>query len=153
MHILITGAAGMIGRKLTEALMARGHVGQREITRMTLHDIVAPSAKGNDKITIRPIAGDIADKALIDRLVEEKPDPVIHLAAIVSGEAEADFDKGYAVNFDGTRNLWDAIRLQNTNPRVVFASSIAVYGAPFPPVIPDDFHLTPLTSYGTQKAV
>ncbi len=77
----------------------------------------------------------------------------MHLAAIVSGEAEADFDKGYAVNFDGTRLLFDAIRLQNNRPRVVYASSIAVYGAPFPDPIPDDFHLTPLTSYGTQKAV
>ena len=90
---------------------------------------------------------------MIERLVAEKPDIVIHLAAIVSGEAEADFDKGYAVNFDGTRLLFDAIRLQNNRPRVVYASSIAVYGAPFPDPIPDDFHLTPLTSYGTQKAV
>jgi len=85
--------------------------------------------------------------------VSEKPDIVIHLAAIVSGEAEADFDKGYAVNFDGTRLLLDALRVQNSKPRVIYASSIAVFGAPFPEPIPDDFHLTPLTSYGTQKAV
>jgi nucleoside-diphosphate-sugar epimerase len=83
----------------------------------------------------------------------EKPDIVMHLAAIVSGEAEADFDKGYAVNFDGTRHLFEAIRLQHYSPRVVYASSIAVFGAPFPDPIPDEFHLTPLTSYGTQKAV
>ena len=79
---------------------------------------------------------------------------IFHLAAVVSGEAEADFEKGYAVNFDGTRNLFEAIRAQpDYRPRVIFASSIAVYGAPFPETIPDDFHLTPLTSYGTQKAM
>ena len=78
----------------------------------------------------------------------------MHLAAVVSGEAEADFEKGYAVNFDGTRALFEAIRAQpGYRPRVIFASSIAVYGTPFPEPIPDDFHLTPLTSYGTQKAM
>ena len=77
----------------------------------------------------------------------------MHLAAIVSGEAEADFDKGYAVNLDGTRHLFEAIRAQNYKPRVIFASSIAVFGTPFPEPIPDEFHLTPLTSYGTQKAI
>jgi NAD(P)-dependent dehydrogenase (short-subunit alcohol dehydrogenase family) len=153
MHILITGAAGMIGRKITERLLTDGHIGKREITKLTLHDIVAPDAKPNAHTSIRPIAGDISDQRLIDRLVSEKPDIVIHLAAVVSGEAEADFDKGYAVNFDGTRLLFDAIRVQNQKPRVIFASSIAVFGAPFPEPIPDDFHLTPLTCYGTQTAV
>ncbi len=153
MHILITGAAGMIGRKLTDRLLADGHVGKREITKLTLHDIVAPDARPNAQTSIRPIAGDLADPRLIDRLLSEKPDIVIHLAAVVSGEAEADFDKGYSVNFDGTRLLLDAIRVQNARPRVIFASSIAVYGSPFPEPIPDDFHLTPLTCYGTQKAV
>lgn len=153
MHILITGAAGMIGRKITERLLRDGRIGPREITKLTLHDIVAPDAQPNDRTSIRPIAGDLADRAVVDRLVSEKPDIVMHLAAIVSGEAEADFDKGYAVNFDGTRSLLDALRLQNYGPRVIFASSIAVFGAPFPEPIPDDFHLTPLTSYGTQKAV
>ncbi len=76
---------------------------------------------------------------------------VFHLAGIVSGEAEANFDLGYRVNLDGARTLFDAIRAAQISPRVVFTSSIAVFGAPFPPVIPDDFHLTPLTSYGTQK--
>jgi D-erythronate 2-dehydrogenase len=153
MHILITGAAGMIGRKITERILREGRIGKREVNKLTLHDIVEPTAQPTEHITIRPIVGDIADKQLIDRLLSEKPDIVMHLAAIVSGEAEADFDKGYQVNFDGTRLLLDAIRLQNTHPRVVYASSIAVYGAPFPDPIPDDFHLTPLTSYGTQKAV
>jgi nucleoside-diphosphate-sugar epimerase len=89
----------------------------------------------------------------VTRLVAEKPDMIMHLAAIVSGEAEADFEKGYAVNLDGTRHLYEAVRAQNYVPRLVFASSIAVFGAPFPEKIPDEFHPTPLTSYGTQKAV
>jgi nucleoside-diphosphate-sugar epimerase len=153
MHILITGAAGMIGRKITERLLADGHVGKREITKLTLHDIVASDAQPTENTTIQPIVGDLSDRAVVDRLVADRPDVVIHLAAIVSGEAEADFDKGYAVNFDGTRHLFDALRLQHYGPRVIYASSIAVYGAPFPDPIPDDFHLTPLTSYGAQKAV
>ncbi len=110
-------------------------------------------AKPTENTSIRPIVGDLSDRSVVGRLVAEKPDMVIHLAAIVSGEAEADFEKGYAVNFDGTRHLFEAIRLQHYEPRVIFASSIAVFGAPFPEPIPDDFHLTPLTSYGTQKAV
>ncbi len=153
MHILITGAAGMIGRKVAEKLLSKGRVGDLEITKLTLHDIVASDLKPTENTSIRPIVGDLADRSVVDWLVSEKPDMIMHLAAIVSGEAEADFDKGYAVNFDGTRHLFDAIRLQHYQPRVLYASSIAVYGAPFPDVIPDDFHLTPLTSYGTQKAV
>ena len=84
---------------------------------------------------------------------------IFWLASIVSGEAEADFDKGYAINLDGTRFLLAAIRAEQAlsggawRPRLVFTSSIAVFGAPFPDLIPDEFHLTPLTSYGTQKAV
>jgi nucleoside-diphosphate-sugar epimerase len=78
---------------------------------------------------------------------------VFHLAAIVSGEAELDFEKGYRINLDGTRNLYESIRKAQYAPRVVFTSSIAVFGAPFPEAIPDEYHLTPLTSYGTQKAI
>jgi nucleoside-diphosphate-sugar epimerase len=97
---------------------------------------------------------DIADAAAVASQVAKRPDVIFHLAAVVSGEAEADFEKGYRVNFDGTRNLLEAIRAQpDYCPRLVFASSIAVYGAPFPTSIPDDYHRTPLTSYGTQKAM
>ena len=95
--------------------------------------------------------GDLAAPGFADRLMALKPDVVFHLAGIVSGEAEANFDLGYRVNLDGTRMLFEAIRAAKITPRVVFTSSIAVYGAPFPAIIPDDFHLTPLTSYGTQK--
>jgi nucleoside-diphosphate-sugar epimerase len=153
MHILITGAAGMIGRKVTERLLAQGRIGEREITKLTLHDVVAADAQPTANTTILPIVGDISDRTLVERLVAEKPDIIMHLAAIVSGEAEADFDKGYAVNLDGTRYLYEAVRAQNYKPRIIFASSIAVYGTPFPEPIPDAFHLTPLTSYGTQKAI
>jgi len=153
MHVLITGAAGMIGRKIAERLLKDGHIGRREITKLTLHDVVAPDLQPTPDTTILPIVGDISDRTVVDRLVSERPDIVMHLAAIVSGEAEADFDKGYAVNLDGTRFLFEAIRRQNYRPRVVFASSIAVFGTPFPEPIPDEFHLTPLTSYGTQKAI
>lgn len=153
MHILITGAAGMIGRRLAERLLGEGRIGRREITKLTLHDIVAPDTQPTENTSIRPIVGDMSDRSVVERLVAEKPDIVVHLAAVVSGEAEADFDKGYATNFDGIRFLFEALRQQHYAPRVVYASSIAVYGTPFPEPIPDDFHLTPLTSYGTQKAV
>ena len=89
--------------------------------------------------------------------MEARPDLIFHLAAVVSGEAEADFEKGYGVNLDGTRALVEAIRAAHNadgyHPRLVFTSSIAVYGAPLPNPIPEDFQQTPLTSYGTQKAI
>ncbi len=157
MHILITGAAGMIGRKLTERLLAEPELNGRPVTKLTLHDVVAPHtatmAAPTPQTSILPIVGDISDKVLVEHLIAEKPDLIVHLAAIVSGEAEADFAKGYAVNFEGTRLLFDEIRKAHYGARVLYASSIAVFGAPFPESIPDDFHLTPLTSYGTQKAV
>ncbi len=153
MHILITGAAGMVGRKITERLLADGTLGGQAVTKLTLHDVVPPTAQSTDQITIMPIVGDLADPGLAEQLIAERPDLVIHLAAVVSGEAETDFAKGYASNLDGPRYLFDAIRIANYQPRVVYASSIAVFGAPFPASIPDDFHCTPLTSYGTQKMI
>jgi nucleoside-diphosphate-sugar epimerase len=153
MHILITGAAGMVGRKITERLISQPRIGNSSVTKLTLHDVVAADAEPTDVTSILPIAGDISDRTVVDRLLAEKPDIVMHLAAIVSGEAEADFDKGYAVNLDGTRHIFEAIRAQNYKPRMIFASSIAVFGTPFPEPIPDEFHLAPLTSYGTQKAI
>jgi nucleoside-diphosphate-sugar epimerase len=100
------------------------------------------------------VAGDFAVPGATEKLVAGRPDVVFHLAAIVSGEAELDFDKGYRINLDGTRMLLDAIRaIAGYKPRVVFTSSIAVYGAPFPDAIGDEFFQTPLLSYGTQKAI
>ncbi len=157
MKVLVIGAAGMIGRKLVERLARDGRIGDRPIEAMTLFDIVAPEAPDGAGPRIESEAGDISDAAVAGRLVEGRPDVIFHLAAIVSGEAEADFDKGYRINLDGTRHLLEAVRrahdAEGYTPRLVFASSIAVFGAPFPDLIGDEFHLTPLTSYGTQKAI
>jgi nucleoside-diphosphate-sugar epimerase len=156
MHILIIGAAGMVGRKLTEALVKAGEVGGRPIERLTLADIVAP-AKPSFGGAVETIAADLSAPGIAASLIAKRPDLVFHLAAIVSGEAEADFDKGYRINLDGTRLLLDSIRLEGIEapykPRVVFTSSIAVFGSPFPDAIGDEFLSTPLTSYGTQKAI
>ena len=155
MHVLILGAAGMVGRKLVERLATEGHLGGRAIARVTLHDVVAPEPPARAPFAVAAATSDISRPGEADRLVAERPDVIFHLAAIVSGEAEADFDKGYRINLDGTRDLFEAVRRigDGYRPRLVFTSSIAVFGAPFPDAIPDDFHLTPLTSYGTQKAI
>jgi D-erythronate 2-dehydrogenase len=155
LHILVLGAAGMVGRKLTERLLRDGRLGDREISRMTLHDVVAPAKPADAAIPISIVTSDFADPHTAASLVGHHPDVIFHLAAIVSGEAELDFDKGYRVNLDGTRFLLDAIRLAGGGykPRLVFTSSIGVFGAPFPDAIGDEFFLTPLLSYGTQKAI
>ncbi len=154
MHILITGAAGMIGRKLTARLVKDGSLNGQPIDRMTLTDVVAAEKPAGFKGQVDIQTGDLAAPGAADKLIAGRPDMIFHLAGIVSGEAELDFDKGYHVNLDGTRALLEAVRAAGYKPKIVFTSSIAVYGAPFPPAgIPDDFHLTPLTSYGTQKAM
>ena len=139
MKTLIIGAAGMIGRKLTEKLRQEG---ARELI---LHDVV-PFENAT-------AVSDLSSSGEAEKLVASRPELIFHLAAIVSGEAEADFEKGYRINLDGTRRLFEAIRKENYRPRVVFTSSIAVFGAPFPEAIDDEFLSAPLTSYGTQKAI
>jgi len=139
----------MIGRKLVARLVEDGRLGDAELERLTLMDVVAPDPPPQGTA----FAGDLADPATAQRLVDGRPDVVVHLAAVVSGEAEADFDKGYRVNLDGTRTLLETIRAAAYRPRVVLASSIAVFGAPLPTPIPEDFATLPLTSYGTQKAI
>jgi D-erythronate 2-dehydrogenase len=155
MHILITGAAGMIGRKLTTRLVNDGALNGKPIERLTLTDVVAPLKPENFSGKVGTVAADIADPAAIGAMIAGRPDVIFHLAGVVSGEAELDFEKGTRVNLDGSRVLLEAVRAvgEGYRPRLVFTSSIAVYGAPFPDAIPDDFHLTPLTSYGAQKAV
>jgi nucleoside-diphosphate-sugar epimerase len=154
MHVLCTGAAGMIGRKLTERLRQDGMLAGRAISRLTLMDIVAPAEPAGAGADIVSAAIDLSSPGAAASVIAGRPDVIFHLAAIVSGEAETDFEKGYAVNFAGTRALLEAIRLAgNYHPKLVFASSIAVFGAPFPEAIPDDFIHAPLTSYGTQKAM
>ena len=154
MHILITGAAGMIGRKLTARLVTGGALNGQPIEKLTLIDVVAPQRPEKFSGKVVAAAADIADPAAVQTAIAGRPDAIFHLAGVVSGEAELDFEKGMRVNLDGSRTLFDAIRVigGGYRPRLVFTSSIAVFGAPFPPAIADDFHLTPLTSYGTQKA-
>jgi nucleoside-diphosphate-sugar epimerase len=155
-HILIIGAAGMVGRKLTQALLKTGEVGGKPIERLTLADVVAPVAPKTGA-AVEALAVDLSAPGVAASLTARRPDLIFHLAAIVSGEAEADFEKGYRINLDGTCFLLEAIRLERVKapylPRLVFTSSIAVFGAPFPEAIGDEFFSTPLTSYGTQKAI
>ncbi|MFL6837650.1 MAG: D-erythronate dehydrogenase [Bradyrhizobium sp.] len=155
MHVLVLGAAGMVGRKLSERLLRDGRLGNNDITRLTLHDVVEPAKPEEAGFPVDTVAGDFAVPGAAEKLIAGRPNVIFHLAAIVSGEAELDFDKGYRINLDGTRMLLDAIRLAGGGykPRVVFTSSIAVFGAPFPDAIGDEFFHTPLLSYGTQKAV
>ena len=153
MRILMTGAAGMVGRKLTARLAKDGVLAGRQITALDLHDIVAADKPVIPGVEVSVHTGDLADEGAAAALVAQRPDVIFHLAGVVSGEAEANFDLGYRVNLDGTRALFDAIRLAGYTPRVVFTSSIAVFGAPFPDAIPDEFHPTPMTSYGTQKLI
>jgi D-erythronate 2-dehydrogenase len=155
MHILMTGAAGMVGRKLTTRLARDGALNGRAIDRMTLTDIVAPEKPAGASFAVATEAADLSAPGAAAAAIAGRPDVIFHLAAIVSGEAESDFEKGYRVNLAGTREILEAIRRagHGYRPKLVFASSIAVFGAPFPDAIADDFFLTPLTSYGTQKAI
>jgi len=118
-----------------------------------LHDVVEAQRCRDCPFPMTVKVGDLSRPGEADELVADKPDVIFHLAAVVSGEAELDFDKGYRINLDGTRYLLEAVRKAGNKPRVVFTSSIAVFGAPFPEAIGDEFFTTPLTSYGTQKAI
>lgn len=153
MKVLIIGGAGMIGRKLAERLARDGELGGKAISNLVLHDVVEATVPAGAKVPVKIMTGDLPAAGEATKLLAERPDTIFHLAAIVSGEAEQDFDKGYRINMDGTRNLLEAVRATGHKPRLVFASSIAVFGAPFPEAIGDEFFNTPLTSYGTQKNI
>lgn len=157
MHVLIIGAGGMIGRKLAATLARSGVLGERNIDRMTLVDVVEPPVPEGRIEAVDAFSADISAPGIAEDLASRRADVIFHLAAIVSGEAERDFEKGYRINLDGTRALFDAIRLEGLReayvPRLIFTSSLAVYGAPLPDPIPDDYILAPLTSYGVQKAI
>jgi D-erythronate 2-dehydrogenase len=153
MKVLITGGAGMIGRKLAERLARDGVLAGKPVSKLTLYDVVPANVPAGAKMPISVGTGDLPAAGEADRLLADKPDVIFHLAAIVSGEAEQDFDKGYRINMDGTRSVLEAVRKAGHTPRLVFASSIAVFGAPFPDAIGDEFFNTPLTSYGTQKNI
>lgn len=144
----------MLGRRLAQRIVDDGRLAGSSVSQLTLLDVQVPDAPQHAPESTQCAAVDIAEPGALRPFIEQRPDVVYHLAAIVSGDAEANFDKGYRINLDGTRQLFEAIRAVGDGycPRVVYSSSVAVFGAPFPDVIGDDFHQTPLTSYGVQKA-
>ena len=152
MRVLIVGAAGMLGQRLALQIAQSGKIGERPVSAMLLADRVFPA----------PIAGTIHSERLtvdislpesVANLMNWRPDVVFHLAAIVSSDAESNFDKGYKINVEATWSILETMKRLELNSRFVFASSLAVFGEPFPEVVPDDFHLTPRSSYGSQKAI
>jgi D-erythronate 2-dehydrogenase len=156
MHVVITGGAGFIGKKLASALLARGGLetasGRQTIERLTLFDVVEAEGLPEDP-RLTSIAGNITDLAEVHRAIRDDVGGVFHLAAIVSANAEEDFDLGVRVNLEGTRNVLEACRALPQPARLVFASSVAVYGGDMPDVLDDGTILTPQTSYGAQKAI
>ena len=155
MEVLILGAAGMVGQKLLNKLIIKKSINGKEIKKFKLFDIVKAPFPNDINFEVEVITGDISKKEMSKSLLSSKPEIIFHLAAIVSGQAEEEFDLGWNINTKGSWGLFEAIRQQGENycPRLIFTSSIAVFGAPFPEKIPDDFFTTPLTSYGAQKAI
>ncbi|HSI41388.1 MAG TPA: D-erythronate dehydrogenase [Xanthobacteraceae bacterium] len=154
MKILILGAAGMVGRKLLGRLAAQGTFNGQLITHIMLHDVFEPAPPAGASFAVETMSDDYAAPGTAERLVAARPDLIFHLASIVSGEAEARFEEGYRVNLDGTRALFEAIRaVPDYLPRVVYTSSVAVFGAPFPEVVDDDYLTAPASSYGVQKVM
>jgi len=156
MHVVITGGAGFLGRRLTERLLSRGNLKGPDgighaVERITLVDVTAPPLAVDPRIVY--LAGDVASPALLERALDRSATTIFHLAAIVSGMAEADFDLGMRVNVDASRALFDLCRTLGHRPRVVFASSVAVYGGELPAIVADRTALQPQSSYGTQKAI
>ncbi len=145
----------MLGRKLAARLATDGRLADVPVEQLILVDANESECPAVEAPQVEGIVADLSEPDTATDLVSRRPDVIFHLAAIVSGEAESDFERGYRVNVDGTRLLLDAVRAVGPGyrPRIVFASSIAVFGSPFPQVISDDHCLTPLTSYGTQKAI
>src|SRR5215470_4161959 len=148
MRIVITGGCGFLGRRVAVRLLERA-----EIDELVLFDNAAPALPLPQDLRLRLVTGDIADRATVRAVISPGTAAVFHLAAVVSGQAEADTDLGYRVNLDGTRAVLDACRALGTCPQVVFASSLAVYGGELPSAVGDATPLTPQTSYGTQKAI
>ncbi|MDN7181067.1 SDR family oxidoreductase [Caballeronia sp. SEWSISQ10-4 2] len=151
MKILITGGAGFLGQRLARRLLERGSLMGKPITGLTLLDVVRPPDLGDERV--RAETGDIADRSVLERCIGADTQAIFHLAAIVSGQAEADFDLGMRINLDASRLLLDVCRSLGHAPRVLFTSSVAVYGGTLPDVVRDDTALNPKSSYGTQKAI
>ena len=157
MKVLITGGNGFLGRRLVAALLERGVItgadgAEHEIERIVVSDIAPGLAPAPDDPRIDQRLGDFSEPGAAAALVAADTGVVFHLAAVVSGEAEQNFDLGMRVNFHGSIQLLDAIRARGACPRLVFASSVAAYGGDMPHVIRDSTLLTPQTSYGSHKA-
>src|SRR5205809_3194587 len=148
MGMVITGGCGFLGRRVALGLLER-----RDVDELVLFDNAPPALPLPKDKRIALLTGDIADHAAVRAAIAPGTDAVYHLAAVVSGQAEADTDLGYRVNLDGTRAVLEACRALGTCPRLIFASSLAVYGGKLPPDVGDDTPLRPQTSYGTQKAI
>lgn len=158
MHVVITGGLGFLGLRLAEALLARGTIADRlgvlrAITRLVLVDVASGSGAVPADPRVKICIGDIADVEFVTSLELHRADSIFHLAALVSGGAEADFSAGYRSNLFGTWNVLEALRLGGAKPRVVFASSVAAYGGDLPDVVPDDQYMVPESSYGVQKVM
>jgi len=155
MRIVITGGTGFLGARLARKLLERKSLVDsagktRPLRRLVLLDVIA-AALTDPRVTA--VAGDLADPAVIERVVTPDTDSIFHLAAVVSGQAEAEFDTGMRVNVDATRALLERCRRLDKPPKFVFTSSLAVFGGKLPDPVPDDAALMPQTSYGTQKAI
>ena len=155
MRIVITGGAGFLGTRLARKLLERGSLVDAAGTSRPLQELVLldMTAAAVDDRRVTAVAGDLADPAVIERVVTADTDSIFHLAAVVSGQAEAEFDTGMRVNLDATRALLERCRKLSKPPKFVFTSSLAVFGGKLPDPVPDDAPLTPQTSYGTQKAI
>ena len=156
MNVLITGGAGFLGQRLARALLKRGYLtdreGQRqEIGQLMLLDL-APAPDSDDP-RVRVVSGDIADPLVLAQVIDAGTGSIFHLAAVVSGQAEADFELGMRINLDAARLLLDRCRACGHQPKVVFTSSVAVYGGALPDVVQDETALMPQSSYGAQKAI
>lgn len=156
MRIVITGGAGFLGSRLVRKLLARNTLTdakgrEREISAITLVDVMPAALPGDPRVSA--LIGDLGDPALLERALPPDTDTVFHLAAVVSGQAEAEFDTGMRVNLDATRALLERCRRLAAPPKVVFTSSLAVFGGPLPDPVPDEAPLNPQASYGVQKTL
>lgn len=152
MRAVILGGGGFLGRRLAKELIEKGGLSRGELVHLTLVDIAFPDNMPQDS-RLECIAGDFSEEAVIKDIVQHRPDVIFHLAAIVSGEAEKNFPLGMKINFHGSLRLLEACRDLAFHPRIVFASSCAIFGGDVSRVVQDDTSPKPRSSYGTQKAM